>query len=409
MHGAMKIKPFQGLRPQNQNVDQVASLPYDVVSTQEARELAAGNPHSFLHVVRAEIDLPEGTDPYDDSVYEKARENFQRLQQEGHLVREQEPCMYLYRQEWRGLVQEGIATTCHIGEYENDTIKKHEKTRVQKENDRLKLNQTLQAHPGPVFLTYREDASIEELMEQVKKEAPLFDFAADDGVKHTVWSIPQGHAFVDAFAHVPAAYVADGHHRAASAWRLGKEKRENNPEHHGDEPYNWFLAVLFPANKLNILPYNRIVKDFNGLSPEEFLEGVKKVCTVYENNASEPEKPGQICMFIKDRWFGLERPEPDTDDPVSRLDVAFLQSQILSPILNIQDPRTSDRVDFVGGIRGTEALEQHVQSGEWAAAFSLYPVTVDQLMDISDANEIMPPKSTWFEPKLRSGLFIHTV
>lgn len=405
----MRIQAFQGLRPNPAVVENIASLPYDVVNTAEARELAKGNPLSFLHVVRAEIDLPEDADPYGDATYAKSKENFEKLQSEGNLIRETEPCLFVYQQEWKGFVQTGITATCHIEDYENNLIKKHEKTRVQKENDRLRINQTLKAHPGPVFLTYRDEPAINEAVDAILKEDPLYNFTAPDGVRHTVWRVPGGSALVDAFKAVPCAYVADGHHRSASAWRLGKEMRENNPNHTGNEPYNWFLAVLFPASHLNILPYNRVVQDLNGLDPDSFIEEVKKVCTVYENNAPDPEKPGQISLYIRDRWFGLVRPENTSDDPIEALDVSFLQDKILAPILGIDDPRTSSRVDFVGGIRGTQELEKRVNSGEWAVAFSMYPTTVDQLMDIADADKIMPPKSTWFEPKLRSGLFVHTV
>lgn len=409
-YATMRIQAFQGLRPNPEVVEQVASLPYDVVSTAEARELAKGNPLSFLHVVRAEIDLPEDADPYAEATYAKSKENFERLQQDGHLIRESQPCLFLYQQEWRGFKQLGVAATCHIDDYENNLIRKHEKTRVQKENDRLQINRTLRAHPGPVFLTYRDREAIQrETASVIDKEAPLYDFTAPDGVRHTVWRVAEPEGLIQAFGEVPLAYVADGHHRSASAWRLGKELRESNPNHDGSEPYNWFLAVLFPATELNILPYNRVIKDLNGLSPEAFMDKVREVCTVYENNAPDPEKPGQMSLFIRDRWFGLIRQDDPGDDPISKLDVSFIQDKILSPILGIDDPRTSPRVDFVGGIRGTAELEKRVQSGEWAAAISMYPVTVEQLMEISDADQIMPPKSTWFEPKLRSGLFIHTV
>lgn len=405
----MRIQSFQGLRPNPAIAKQLASLPYDVVSTEEARALAQGNPLSFLHVVRAEIDLPEGTDPYADATYQKAKENFEKLQREGHLVRETEPCIYIYRQKWREFEQTGVTATCHIEDYENNIIKKHEKTRIQKENDRLKLNQTINAHPGPVFLTYRDNEAIHGLVDAVVKQTPLYDFTAVDGVHHTLWRVAGGNDFVKAFSRVSCAYVADGHHRSASAARLGKAKRDANPNHTGEEPYNWFPAVIFPASHLNVLPYNRLIKDLNGLSPVDFMQRLKKVCTVYENNAATPEKPGQMSLYIRDRWFGLVRPHEMNLDPISSLDVSFLQDKILSPILGIEDPRTSPRVDFVGGIRGTEELEKRVNSGEFAAAISMYPVTIEQLMEISDADQIMPPKSTWFEPKLRSGLFIHTV
>lgn len=405
----MRIRAFQGLRPTPETASKVASLPYDVVNTQEARELASGNPISFLHVVRAEIDLPEGTDLYSDPVYAKAKENLTKLQEQGALVRETEPCLYLYEQRMGEHVQRGITAVCHIEDYEKDIIKKHEKTRPAKENDRLKLNQTLGAHPGPVFLTYKDEPTLARLIESVASTEPFIDFTAPDGIGHRVWRIPGGTEFVDAFKNVPVSYVADGHHRSASAYRLGKEMAGANPNHTGEEDYNWFLAVIFPASDLKVLPYNRVVADLNGLSPLEFMNRVREVCTVYENNAPEPEKVGQISVYLEGNWYGIVAPEDSDADPVSRLDVSFLQDKILNPILGIQDPRTDDRVDFVGGIRGTDELVKIVESGKWKVAFSMYPVTVEQLMDIADAGAIMPPKSTWFEPKLRSGLFVHTV
>ncbi|MCC5805139.1 MAG: DUF1015 domain-containing protein [Opitutales bacterium] len=405
----MRIRAFQGLRPQPDNAAKVAALPYDVVSTEEARALAADNPLSFLHVTRAEIDLPEGTDPYSEAVYAKARENFARLQAEGGLTRETEPCVYLYRQSMGGHSQTGLVTVCHIEDYENDRIKKHEKTRKAKEDDRSTLNRTLRAHPGPVFLTYKNDAKILELTEAAVSGAPFFDFEAPDGVRHTLWRVAGGRAYVDAFAKVPASYVADGHHRAASAARVGKEMGDANPEHTGEEDYNWFLAVLFPAGELNILPYNRVVADLNGLSPEALLEKVSGRAKVTPDAAPSPTRPGEVSMYLGGRWYGLEFAEDASEGPIERLDVSRLQDKILAPLLGIDDPRTSERVDFVGGVRGTEELERRVDAGDWAVAFSMYPVTVEQLMEIADAGAIMPPKSTWFEPKLRSGLVVHTI
>jgi len=408
----LRVKPFQGLRPADDLAPQVACVPYDVVDAREAAALTQDNPYSLMHVDRAEIDLPAGTDPYSAAVYEKARETFQTLQQHEVLVRESEPCIYLYQQRMGQHVQTGIALTCHIEDYERDIIKKHEKTRRDKEDDRTRLIGTLRANTGPVFLTYRDTPDLAALMAEVLKGAPLYDFTAPDGIGHTVWRVgglQLCEFFVKAFAQVPVAYVADGHHRTASAVRVGKELREQNPNHTGDEPYNWFLCVLFPGSQLRILPYNRCVHDLNGRTPEAFLEAVQAAgFTVTENTNDTPEKPGEVRMFLGEKWYGLTwEPQPNAN-PIERLDVTVLQDRLLAPILGIDDPRTSHRIDFIGGIRGTGELVARVKEGRGVVAFSMFPTTVDQLMDIADASQIMPPKSTWFEPKLRSGLFIHT-
>ena len=404
----LKIRAFQGLRPAENLVQRVACVPYDVVDREESAALAAGNPYSLLHVDRAEIDLSPETDPYSPEVYAKALSNFKGLQTSGALIRESEPCLYLYEQRMGEHTQCGLAAVCHISDYENDLIKKHEKTRRDKEDDRTRLINTLSADTGPVFLTYRDEASIDALARDARKEAPLYDFTAPDGIGHTVWRIPGGEAFIREFERVPVSYVADGHHRTASAVRVGRERREANPHHTGGEDYNWFLAVLFPASQLRILPYNRCVHDLNGKSAGEFLETVRSLFSVTENASPSPERSGFVSMYLDGKWYGLGwREDPDAD-PVSRLDVSVLQDRLLGPVLGIDDPRTSQRIDFVGGIRGTGELRERVDSGRAAVAFSMAPTTVAQLMDIADANQIMPPKSTWFEPKLRSGLFIHT-
>lgn len=404
----MKIRAFQGLRPNPIHAATVASPPYDVVTTTEARELVHGNPNSFLHVVRAEIDLPEGTDPYSDAVYAKAGENLKRLQDSGALERETSACLYIYQQEMDGHQQRGLVSVCHIEDYLNDRIKKHEKTRKQKEDDRTRLNAALNAHPGPVFLTYRDDESINARIDTLTREAPFIEFTAPDGVRHTVWRIESTDEFVQAFARVPVSYVADGHHRSASAARVGAERKAANPNHTGDEDYNWFLAVNFPAGQLRILPYNRLVFDLNGHSSEAFLENVKAVATVTPDADPNPDEAGKVSMFFNNQWYGIEFPKDDSLDPVGRLDISRLQDLVLAPILGVDDPRTSDRIDFIGGIRGTSELERRVNQGDGPVAFSMYPVTIDQLMAIADAGATMPPKSTWFEPKLRSGLFVHT-
>jgi uncharacterized protein (DUF1015 family) len=404
----LRINAFQGLRPAPELVAEIACVPYDVVNAEEAAELASGRPNSLLHVDRAEIDLPPGTDPYSESVYAKAGENLLSLQNSGALVRENEPAIYLYQQRMGDHVQTGIAAVCHIEDYERDVIKKHEKTRKDKEDDRTRLIGALNADTGPVFLTYKDRSEIDALVAQAQTTQALYDFTAPDGIRHTVWRIAGGQSFIREFANVPFAYVADGHHRTASACRVGRERREANPRHTGEEEYNWFLAVLFPASQLQILPYNRTVKDLNSHTPESFLEAVSRVFTLKRGGTPVPTRPGEIRMYLAGAWYDLEWQPPGDADPISQLDVTALQDRILAPLLAIDDPRTSKRIDFIGGIRGTNELVRVVDSGHAAVAFSMYPTTVAQLMAIADANQIMPPKSTWFEPKLRSGLFIHT-
>jgi uncharacterized protein (DUF1015 family) len=405
----LRIRAFQGLVPAPELVSQVACVPYDVVNTEEAAALAHGNPHSLMNVDRAEIHLPAGTDPYSPVVYATALSEFRRLQSEGALRRESAPCIYLYQQTMGTHVQTGIACVCHIEDYENDIIKKHEKTRKDKEDDRTRLIDTLSADTGPVFLTYRDHDGINGLVSKIlASEKPSSDFVAPDGIRHTVWRIESGLDFIRAFTEVPVSYVADGHHRTASAVRVGRERRDKNPLHHGNEDYNWFLCVLFPESQLRILPYNRVVKDLNGHSPEDFLRATSSVFRVTGNSGPDPEHPGDIRMYLGGNWYQLLWHHAENADPIGRLDVTGLQDRILAPLLGIDDPRTSKRIDFVGGIRGTGELVKRVDSGECAVAFSMYPTTLQQLMDIADAGQIMPPKSTWFEPKLRSGLFIHT-
>lgn len=404
----MRIRSFKGLRPTSESVNTIVSLPYDVVSTEEARQLAAGNPDNMLHIVRAEIDFPEGTDPYSDDVYARAVENFQNLQVSGKLVREAEPTIYVYQQKWGEHVQKGIVALSHVDDYGQDLIKKHEKTRVAKENDRTRLTSEMSANTGPVFLTYKELPELTEAMEVAAADQPLFDLTTDDGIRHTVWKMRNPDLVSLIFSKVPCTYVADGHHRAASAARVGKERMEANPEHTGEEDYNWFLTVLFPGNQLKILPYNRLVFDLNGLSPAECLQEIGKVAIVRETSEDTPTHAGQVRIYLDGKWYGITLVPEANADPVSRLDVSMLQERILAPILGVDDPRVSDRIDFVGGIRGTGYLREQVDSGKAAIAFSVYPVSIEQLMDIADAGQIMAPKSTWFEPKLRSGFFVHT-
>jgi uncharacterized protein (DUF1015 family) len=403
----MRIRAFQGLVPPPALAPEVACVPYDVVDTAEAAGLAAGRPCSLLHVDRAEIDLPAGTDPYSDAVYARARENFLKLQRGGALVRETAPCLYLYQQQMGAHVQRGLVAVCHVEDYDAELIKKHEKTRKDKEDDRTRLIDTLGANTGPIFLTYRDDAAVTALVSRQIKEKPQHDFTAPDGIRHTVWRVADGSAFISAFGGVPVTYIADGHHRAASAARVARLRRARNPGHTGAEEYNWFLCVIFQASELKILPYNRHVFDLNGHTPAQFLAKVSAVFGLDENAAPVPAGGGRVSMYLGGRWYGLRCPVAANADPVARLDVSVLQDRLLAPILGIDDPRSSKRVDFIGGSRGTGELVQRVDA-QGGVAFSLHPVTVGQLMDIADAGQIMPPKSTWFEPKLRSGLFIHT-
>jgi uncharacterized protein (DUF1015 family) len=405
-----RIRPFRALRPPVERAAEVAAVPYDVVSSAEAAELARGNPWSFLHVSRPEIDLPDGTDLYSDEVYAKARENFDRLIAECPLEMDEEPSLYLYRLRMGDHLQTGLVACCSIDEYDDDLIKKHERTRRDKEDDRTRHLVTLGAQTGLVFLTYRERGRIDAAVAEVTAGAPLYDFTAPDGIVHTLWRVPDPARFVELFAEVPAMYVADGHHRSASASRARAQLRDANPEHTGEEDYNFVLAVVFPGDQLQILPYNRTVKDLDGRTPEAFLAEVGERFEVTEGAKPSPER-GAFSMYLGGTWYGLRPPEGsvDRDDPIASLDVSVLQDRLLAPLLGVEDPRTDKRIDFVGGIRGTEELERLVDSGRAAVAFSLHATTVDDLMRIADAGEIMPPKSTWFEPKLRDGLVCHKI
>jgi uncharacterized protein (DUF1015 family) len=407
----MRIRSFQGLVPTPKLAADVAAVPYDVVNREESFALAHDKPLNLLHIDRAEIDLPLEVDPYDAQVYAKAAENFAKLQSEGVLVREPKRCMYLYRQTVGKHSQTGLVTTCDVGDYEQDIIKKHEKTRQDKEDDRTRLVDTLSANTGPIFLTYRGSKSIDAILSGVTEAAPINDFTAADGVRHQVWRIGVGAcvSLESLFADkVPCAYIADGHHRAASAFRVGKKRQAANPGLPPEADSNWFLSVLFPGEELFILPYNRAVKDLNGLTPEEFVNKVESIFSLKYTTVKDPTEPGQCCMYLGGKWHALSWQPAANASPIDQLDVSILQDRLLNPVLGIEDPRTSKRIDFIGGIRGTQELEKLVDSGAAAVAFSMYPVTVDQLMAISDAGQIMPPKSTWFEPKLRSGLFVHT-
>jgi uncharacterized protein (DUF1015 family) len=405
----VRLHSFSAVRPTPKLAAQVAAVPYDVVDRAEAMELAKGNSHSFLHVGRSDIDLPEGTDPHDPQVYAQARKALDQLAEDGTLLRDRERSLYLYRQIMDGRTQTGLVGCVHVDDYECDVIRKHEKTRPDKEDDRTRHVLTLNAHAEPVFLAYRGRREIDDLAAGVVRTPPLYDFTAPDGVRHTVWKVPDPESWVSAFRAVPHAYVADGHHRSASAWRAGKERRAANPKHTGNEEYNWFLAVLFPADQLTILPYHRMVRDLGGTTLKGVLDRLRDVGRISRTDDPMPARPGSFGMYLGGEWhrIDLDAGSVDRDDPIGSLDVSLLQERILGPVLGVGDPRTDQRLEFVGGIRGTSELERRVNSGEMAIAFSLFPTTMEQLMAVSDAGTVMPPKSTWFEPKLRSGLFVH--
>jgi uncharacterized protein (DUF1015 family) len=404
----MQIHPFRAWRPQPEWAAQVAAPPYDVLDADEARALAQGQPLSFLHVSKAEIDLPPTVDAHGTAVYAQAVENFQRFRCEGVLVQEPEPTLYLYRLIRAGHAQTGLVTCCHAEDYERNRIRKHEKTLKAKEDDRMRHLAALNAHTGPVFLAYRAQAELDALAQKIQAGAPLFDFTSADGVQNTLWRVPDVAGWVRAFAEIPVAYIADGHHRAAAAVRVAQERRAANPHQRGDEEYNWFMAVLFPSDQLRILPYNRCVKDLNGLTPKDFLRRVAQAgFMVAKTLAAQPPAAQHAHMYVGGKWYALSWAPAPTADAVSCLDVSVLQDRLLAPILGIDDPRKNPRIEFVGGIRGTAELQQRVDAGRAAVAFAMYPTTMDQLLAIADADQIMPPKSTWFEPKLKDGLFLH--
>jgi uncharacterized protein (DUF1015 family) len=392
---------------------QVAAKPYDVLNSDEARAEAGGKPLSFLHVGKPEIDLPRDISLYDDRVYQKGKENLQKLISQGVLREDSSPSFYLYAQTMNNHTQYGLVGCASVQEYLNDTIKKHEHTRKDKEDDRTRHVEVTNAHSGPIFLTYRAQPALDRIVDRVKRSPAVNDFIADDGIRHQLWVIDDQTTISDivqAFRAVPAFYVADGHHRSAAAARVGKERAENNLHHTGTEEYNYFLAVLFPHNQLRIMDYNRVVKDLNGKTPEQFMAGVKKIFAVEgQMGQARPAQKGEYGMYLDKRWYKVTAPSSllASQDPVERLDVSILQKHLLQPLLGIDDPRTSKRIDFVGGIRGLHELERRVDSGEMAVAFALYPTSIIELLAIADAGKIMPPKSTWFEPKLRDGMVVH--
>jgi uncharacterized protein (DUF1015 family) len=397
------LRPFRALRPRSDQVSRVAAVPYDVVNTDEARALADGNPLSFLRVSRPEIEMPPGTDPYSASVYQRASENFQTLKQTVMIV-EEEPSLYLYRLRMGSHEQLGLAGCYSLDEYERGEIKKHEQTRREKEDDRTRHMIAVGAQTGPVFLTYRASADVDEIAARTSKTEPLFDFSAADRSEHTLWRVAgkERDGFVSAIARIPALYIADGHHRAASAARARGELK-------GRSEASSFLAVAFPHNQVQVLPYNRVVKDLGGMSPEQFLQTVRERWDVAPGPAS-PARRGDIAMYFNGSWYTLcSRARPALSNALGSLDVSILQDQLLAPVLGIADVVADKRIDFVGGARGTDELERLVNSRAAAVAFSMYPVSIAELMLVSDAGAMLPPKSTWFEPKLRDGLLVHLI
>ncbi len=405
------LRPFKGYRPTPELCPRVAALPYDVMSSQEAREMVKGDPYSFLHVDRAEIDLDPSVDIYSDEVYQKAADNLKKMISDGIYIHDETPCMYIYRLTMDGRSQTGLVACASIDEYIENKIKKHELTREDKEQDRIRHVDTCNANTGPIFLTYRARKDIDEIIAEETAKAPVYDFVSEDGVGHTVWVISDSAKIEQlsaAFLKVPALYIADGHHRNASAVKVGL-KRRGSGEYDKNAEFNFYLAVAFPDEQLKILDYNRVVKDLNGLTKDEFIEKIKKDFDVAPAESGKPSKALEFGMYLDGSWYRLTAKDGsfDSNDPVLSLDVSILQNNLLSPVLGIQDPRTDSRIAFVGGIRGLGELVKLVDSGKMSVAFAMYPTSVSQLMEIADAGKIMPPKSTWFEPKLRSGIFIH--
>lgn len=408
------IKPFAAIRPEAGKADKIAALPYDVYNREEAKEVVKKNPLSFLKIDRAETQFDDSVDTYDERVYTKAHDMLWEMVEDGSFVREEQPCYYIYELTMNGRTQTGITACASIDDYAKGIIKKHENTRADKEADRIHHVDSCNAQTGPIFLAYRSNREINDVVEQVKKETPLYDFVAEDGIRHRVWVIHKAEdiqTIEAAFASIGEIYIADGHHRAASAVRVGFLRREAHPNYSGDEEFNYFLSVLFPDDQLMIMDYNRVVKDLNGMNTETFLEKIQSLFEVSEGSESQirPEKKGEFSMYLEDKWYLCKiKAANQSEDPVGGLDVSLLQELLLAPVLGIGDPKTDKRIDFVGGIRGLQELERRVHT-DCAVAFAMYPTSIGELFDVADAGLLMPPKSTWFEPKLRSGLFIHEI
>ena len=406
------IRPFKAIRPTKELAERIAALPYDVMNSDEAREMVKDNPYSFLHVDKAEVDLPKEIDVYDDKVYEKAKENLDKMIDGGLYIEDEKPNYYIYRQVMKGRSQTGLVACASIDDYNNNVIKKHELTREEKEIDRINHVYKCEAHTGPIFLTYRENKDISNIVNEWVKKEPIYDFKADDGVSHTVWIIDDEYTvnkLQDLFKTVKYLYIADGHHRSASAVKVGHIKRAEKENYTGEEEFNFFLSISYPDSELEVLDYNRTVKDLNGLSKEEFLSKVKENFEIIESSEQvKPKEKHTFGMYLENQWYLLKAKKGifNPDDPVDRLDVSILQDNLLRPILGIDDPRKSKRIKFIGGIRGLNELEKRANT-DMKVSFSMYPTTIEDIMAIADSGEIMPPKSTWFEPKPRSGLFIH--
>jgi uncharacterized protein (DUF1015 family) len=407
------VRPFKAFRPKPEYAAEVAAKPYDVLNSEEARREADGHPLSFLHVGKPEIDLDPTVHPYDASVYAKGKENLQKLIDQKILVEDPRPFLYVYAQTMEGRTQYGIVGCASVEEYLNDTIKKHELTRKDKEDDRCNHVRVTNSHSGPIFLTYPDDGEIDSIVAGVVSNPAETDLVASDGIRHQSWVIRE-HATIERlqklFSGIPRLYVADGHHRTAAAAIVGRERKLANPNHRGDEEYNFFLAVCFPASQLRIMDYNRVVKDLNGLGKQEFFEELKKTFSIQKiQGRPRLSKKGRFGVYMDSDWYVLRAPDSllTNTDPVERLDVAILQQHVLDPILGIKDIRVDKRIDFVGGIRGLGELERRVDSGEMTVAFNMFPTSINELIAIADAGKIMPPKSTWFEPKLRDGMFVH--
>ncbi len=411
-----KVKPFRGIRPPKEMIEQVASRPYDVLNSEEARREAEGNPKSLYHIIKPEIDFEPGTDEHDPKVYDKAVDNFRRFRENGWLVQDEREHYYIYAQTMEGRTQYGIVIAANVHDYVNGVIKKHELTRRDKEDDRMKHVRVNNANIEPVFFAFPDNERLEKIIREVASGNPEYDFTAPDGFGHHFWVIDDPEterAITEEFEGMPHLYIADGHHRSAAAARVGLEKAEQNPAHTGEEEYNYFLAVAFPASHLRIIDYNRVVRDLNGLSPAEFLDRLAKDFVVEEKGAEiyHPERLHNFSLYLGGRWYSLTPREGryNDADPIGVLDVTISSDLILRDILGITDLRSDKRIDFVGGIRGLGELRDRVDSGEMAMALALYPVSMKQLIDIADTGNIMPPKTTWFEPKLRSGLVIHSL
>lgn len=410
-----QVTPFRSIRPIPELADRIAALPYDVYNRREALDETRREPLSFLKIDRAETQFPEDVDTYDPKVYEKAKELLNSMLQDGSFIMEEAPCYYIYELTMDGRSQTGIVACSSIDDYQNEIIKKHEKTREDKELDRIRHVDITDTHTGPIFLVYRSVSVINQIVEDAKQEAPLYDFVSSDGIRHRVFRISDQDAIQKlekAFAEIPCTYIADGHHRCASAVKVGQKRRKEHPGYTGEEEFNRFLSVLFPDDQLAILPYNRVVKDLNGLSVSEFLSALEKAgftVSVPQKEAVSPSSKGSFGLYLNGSWYLVTASLPLlSDDPVKGLDVSILQDRILGPILGIGDPRTDKRIDFVGGIRGLSELERRV-SEDMTLAFSMYPTSIKELLSVADAGLLMPPKSTWFEPKLRSGLFLHSL